>query len=127
MMLRFRLCEADRERYGGPEWLDFDLGRAVDLETGLLESVEDATGYTILRTLPEALDRGELKAIRAALWLARHIAGIHEPPFSMFTPNLLRAESEMVPAADADPPVSTNRAARRASARTKRTAPASAT
>lgn len=112
-MYRFRLTEADRETYGGPEWVNFDLPRAVELEVDLLEQIEDATGYTIMIGLPAALDTGSLKAIRAAVWLARHIAGIHEPPFNQFKPRLLEADTEWVePARDADPPV--NRAERRA-------------
>lgn len=111
MKFRFRLCDEDREKYGGPEWVEFDMSRAVELAVELLEQIEEATGYTLLVTLPYALDRGALKAVRAALWLARHIAGVHEPAFDEFRPNLLKATTEPVPADDAGPPA--NRAERR--------------
>lgn len=116
-MWRFRLSAEDREKYGGPEWVEYQLTKAVDLEVDLLEQIEDATGYTILIGLPEALSRGSLKAARAAVWLARHIAGIHEPAFAAFKPNMLTADFKWVD--DADPPEEPpNRAARRAATKT---------
>lgn len=121
-MWRFRLCEADRKEYGGPDWVEFALEKAVDLPVELLEEIEAATGYTILVTLPAAMDRGELKAVRAAVWLARHIAGVHEPAFAAFKPKILATETEWVAdeAADEVPPaVPPTRAARRTT--TKRT------
>ena len=134
-MWRFRLSEEDREKYGGPEWVEYTLNKAVDLEVDRLEQIEDATGYTILVTLPEALGRGSLKATRAAIWLARHIHGVHEPGFAEFKPNLLAADFEWVD--DVDPPAEPpNRAARRAATKsvsrasrtsTKRNAPRSGT
>lgn len=112
-MFRFRLSPEDRERYGGPEWVEFDMSRAVELPVEVLEGIEEATGYTFLVELPRGLDRGALKAVRAGLWLARRIAGIHEPAFADFKPNMLTADVEWVDPADADPPAS-NRAERRA-------------
>jgi hypothetical protein len=113
-MWRFRLSDEDREKYGGPEWVDYRLTKAVDLDTELLEQIEDATGYTILVTLPVALESGSAKATRAAIWLARHIAGVHEPPFHAFKPKILACDFEQV-VEDADPPDEPpNRAARRA-------------
>lgn len=116
-MWRFRLSDEDREKYGGPEWVEYQLTKAVELDVDLLEQIEDATGYTILVTLPDALTRGSLRATRAATWLARHIAGVHEPGFTLFKPNMLAADFEWVDEpGDADPPASPpNRAARRAS------------
>lgn len=135
-MWRFRLSDEDREKYGGPEWLDYVLSRAVDLEVDVLEQIEDATGYTILVTLPDALGRGSLKASRAAVWLARHIHGIHEPAFAVFKPNMLAAEFVWVDD-DVPPEEPPNRAARRAATKsatksasrtsTKRNAPPSGT
>lgn len=116
-MYRFTLGEADRERYGAPGAYDFDMSRAVELPVEVLERVEDETGYTILRTLPPALDSGALKAIRAAVYLALLIAQVEVPPFKAFTPRLLDATAEWVePTPDADPPAQ-NRAARRAAGR----------
>ncbi len=129
-MWRFRLSDEDREKYGGPEWVEYQLTKAVDLDVDLIEQIEDATGYTILITLPDALSRGSLKATRAAVWLARHIHGIHEPTFAAFKPNMLAADFEWVddPAPPVEPP---NRAARRTKAAsrtsTKRNAPRSGT
>lgn len=120
-MWRFRLSAEDREKYGGPEWVEYALDKAVDLEVDLLEQIEDATGYTIIVGLPEALGRGSLKATRAAVWLARHIHGIHEPAFALFKPNMLAADFEWVddPAPPEEPP---NRAARRATKTAAKTA-----
>lgn len=112
ILFEFRLDDADRDTYGGPEWTVFDMDKVVDLPVDLLEQVEDATGYTLLVGFPDALGRGSLKAVRAAVWLARHCAGIHEPTFEQFKPNMLKATTrDPEPAVDAVPPV--NRAARR--------------
>jgi hypothetical protein len=122
VLTQYRLCAVDRERYGGPEWVDFDISQCAELPVDLLEEVEDQTGYTISITLPVAMSRGGLKAVRAAVWLARHIAGVHEPRFADFKPNLLKADIRRVPdsdpAGDADPPAP-NRATRRTVARSK--------
>src|SRR5688572_5873477 len=125
-MWRFRLSDEDRKKYGGPEWVEFRLAKAVELDTDLLEAIEDATGFTILVTLSQGLDRGSHKAVRTAFWLARHIAGVHEPPFHEFKPKLLEADFERV--VDVDPPAEPpNRAARRAVKATRKpTAPRSA-
>lgn len=133
-MWRFRLSDEDREKYGGPEWVEFALEKAVDLDVALLEQIEDATGYTIMMTLPDAMAKGQMKAVRAAIWLARHIAGVHEPPFAQFQPKILNADCRWVD--DVDPPEEPpNRAARRATksttrasrTSTKRSAPRSGT
>lgn len=131
-MWRFRLSDEDREKYGGPEWVEYQLTKAVDLPVDVLEKIEDATGYTILVTLPDALGKGSLRATRAAVWLARHIAGVPEPSFAEFQPSMLAADFEWVddpdPGGDADPPaVPPNRAARRARTTTKRNAARSGT
>lgn len=90
--MRFRLCEADREKYGDG-WYEVDPNAIDDprFTAGLIERWEDATGYTIMVTLPAALLRAEHRAVRALMWLAV-IADGGEVEWADFWPNVRAAE-----------------------------------
>jgi len=110
---RIRLCKEDRERYGGPEWVEFDHDTLANCEAGFLERFEDATGMTITE-FGDALNRGSVKSLRAMVWVARSLAGC-EDPWPTFQPRVLRMDVEGLGDDDA-PPAPTNRAGRRAKA-----------
>lgn len=120
-MPRIRLCDADRERYGGPEWAEIAIADIVNEETGHIEAVEEAFGLSPAEFLGR-ISRGSIKAYRAMIWLARRKAGCVDDPrrfrpltqvWSGVTYELLDGEkAEEVPLA--------NRATRRA---TKTAAP----
>jgi hypothetical protein len=110
---RFVFAEADRERYGDQVY-DIDPYR-IDLHPGvtggLIEEIEDATGYTIMVTLPAGLVRGQYRALRAIMWIAVRVVGQRtDVPFDSFWPDIrgaefLEPESGPEPAgSDADPP-----------------------
>jgi hypothetical protein len=107
----------DQERYGGPEWIEFDYAQVADEELSVLEEFETVTGLTITEFGAE-VGRGSVKGIRAMLWLARRMAGCVDE-WASFQPKILKVETESDEADDADPPDATagNRAARRAAAR----------
>jgi hypothetical protein len=114
-MPRIRMCDADRERYGGPEWVEVAIADIVNEETGLVEAVEEAFGLSPAEFLSR-IGRGSIKAYRAMIWLARRKAGCVDDPrrfrpltqvWSGITYELLGGEQ------DAEVPFA-NRATRRA-------------
>lgn len=116
-MPRIRLCDSDRERYGGPEWVELSMVDLMDEETGLIEQIEEAWDLTPVEFL-RGVRRNSIRALRAMVWIARRKAGCLDPVngfkprvqgWSGITYEELPAEAK---AADADPPA--NRAERRA-------------
>lgn len=114
-MPRIRMCDADRERYGGPEWVEVAIADIVNEETGLVEAVEEGFGLSPAEFLSR-IGRGSIKAYRAMIWLARRKAGCVDDPrrfrpltqvWSGITYELLAGEQ------DAEIPFA-NRATRRA-------------
>lgn len=69
--IRLSLSDADRERLGGPEWLDFDT---EDVEIGDMIHVQDVCGLDLL----ELLDRfpRDPRALKAAVWFGLKRAGV---------------------------------------------------
>ena len=78
-MPRIRMCDADREKYGGPEWVEVAIADIVNEETGLVEAVEEAFGLSPAEFLIR-IGRGSIKAYRAMIWLARRKAGCVDDP-----------------------------------------------
>ena len=137
-MPRIRMCDSDREKYKGPEWVEVLIADVLDEETGLIEQIEEA--YDL--TWPEfytKLRRGHTSATRALIWIARRRAGCRDDPRT-FRPRvqphsglrieMTQAERELMvragldpdgplPEDDAVPPVP-NRADRRAKERKRR-------
>ncbi len=79
-MSRFRLGDADRQRLGCPEILEFDPDKMMIND---LIELPEATGYTVA-SLQEALRRNadpdtdrDWRASKAMVWLALRHAGIH--------------------------------------------------
>jgi hypothetical protein len=69
-MIRIRLGDADRERIGCPEWLEYDPAAATLAEHRKLRQV----GFSI-QTLGERLQEQDLDAVAALVWLALVRAG----------------------------------------------------
>lgn len=116
-MPRIRLCDSDRERYGGPEWVEINMAEILDEETGLLELLENHWDMSPVEYLRDTA-RMTQKALRAMVWLARRKAGCTDIP-ATFKPKVMDWSGityEPLPAelkaADAAPPA--NRAERRA-------------
>jgi len=114
---RIRMCDSDREKYGGPEWVEITLTEIMDEEAGIIGQLEQRWDMSLAEFM-SGLRRELTRPCQALIWIARHKAGCADPP-ATFSPKIqvssgvtyepLPAESE---AADADPPV--NRAERRA-------------
>ncbi|HEU4422067.1 MAG TPA: hypothetical protein VFR67_05945 [Pilimelia sp.] len=76
--LEISLCEEDRKRLGGPEWLTLDVDRVYDTPASMLERWEMETGYAIERAMLEVGQTGAppARATRVVVWLARKQAGV---------------------------------------------------
>lgn len=75
-IIEIRMSDADRKRYGGPEWLTLDADRIVDTPASILERWEDEIGSPVELILAQAgLSYPPARAVRAAVWLARKQMG----------------------------------------------------
>ncbi|GGK32178.1 hypothetical protein GCM10010124_26220 [Pilimelia terevasa] len=97
-MARIRMCDADRETYGGPEWLGFNLATLTDdTDLGELEAIEAATDTVLAVAVAEPAG---VRAIRLWLWIGLRNAGVNVE-WAKFRPKVLRVAWE---AGDALPP-----------------------
>lgn len=110
---RFRLCQQDRDAYGDPPgmdgWVTFDPDQLAELPCTELEAIESATGFRVAAFWVPG-QRVSARGQRAALWIARRMAGLVDV-FDEFDPRILLVESEIVKTPDgddADPPVSSS-------------------
>lgn len=116
-MPRIRMCDSDRERYGGPDWVEISLAEIVDEEAGLIDQLERGWDMSLAEFMA-GLSRQMTRPAQALIWLARRKAGCVDVP-ATFRPKVQETSGvvyEPMPAeaaaADADPPG--NRADRRA-------------
>ena len=114
MATRIRMCSEDREKYGGPEWIEFDYAQLADMSVELIEEFETQADMTVTE-FGMQLPRGSSKVLRAMLWFGRRAAGCTEQ-FGDLKPKIFQLEIENT-GGDADPPAPTNRAGRRAVSR----------
>lgn len=99
---RIRFVEPDDvEKYGG-DWFLFDPKSFFRIPSSDLVTIERTIGMSVLEMIARA-SAGYTDAALAALWIARRQAGVAEE-FADFKPLWMLAESEPVPADDADPP-----------------------
>lgn len=117
-MPRIRMCDADRERYGGPEWVEISMAEILDEEAGLIELLNSRRAWDLsLGEFIDGVTRGMIRPTQAMIWLARRKVGCTDDPLT-FRPKIHRhsgVEYVELPSErgdDADPPA--NRAGRRA-------------
>lgn len=105
--VRLRLCDADREKFGGPEWVTFDGDELDDQPNSVLLDFENELNTTI--EFLYRVDRPAQTArwMAARVWLARKMAGVETPSYKDFEIRPRKVIVEVVAAdADADPPSS---------------------
>lgn len=104
MKTSLRMCQEDRDRYGGPEWIVFDFDALANLRALELEEIEETTGFRLVGFYVADL-RVSIRGQRTALWIARRQAGLVDD-WDTFDPLILQVESR--PAAEdgevGDPP-----------------------
>jgi hypothetical protein len=96
-VVRIRLCEADRRRWGGdeelPEELLLDTEALRDVEAGELIEWERETDLPLAMFVP-SFEAGSLAPAQfrlVAIWLALRMAG-HAVAWAGFAPRVFRAE-----------------------------------
>jgi hypothetical protein len=94
MAVKFRMCDADREQFGGPEWALFQDSDYLDMRASALMKLEEALGMPLGSAMRE-FARGTTVGAKAILWLARHRAGVTET-FDEFDPRVLALQVETV-------------------------------
>lgn len=105
---RIRLCDEDRERYGGPEWLDSDAAIVwlSDLDEPKLTAVEKQVkavfGMNLLTFLTDEAFGGTMAAFRGRTWLALLHEGV-DIKLADFTPKPMKMSWEP-DAPDVGPP-----------------------
>lgn len=74
--IELRMCDDDRTRFGGPEWVSLDLDRLIDLPASTLERWEEEAGYAIELACAQAgATHPPAKPVRILVWLARKQGG----------------------------------------------------
>lgn len=99
--VRFRLAEDDHEQYGS-DWYVHDESAVMRIPARDLIEIERQVGMTLLTMLNRSRQDfadGNL----GAMWVARRLAGVDET-FDEFTPLVMLAEWERLPAGDVNPP-----------------------
>lgn len=84
MKLEIRLGDADRERFGGDEWLEFDPTVYDDMPLDELEAIERQIGMSLWDLLHNGGLRNSARSIKAGAWLARQQAGLPSLSFAAF-------------------------------------------
>lgn len=91
-MRSFRLSDQDRETYGGPEWVTFEVDDLYKVPLETLESIEAEfrkhNDITLAVMLALEVRDNSLLGLRAAVWIARKLAG-HTESWPEFRPNPL--------------------------------------
>lgn len=72
-----RMGDDDRAKYGGPEWVVFDMAKLYHTPASQLEAFEMAMGFSIVALISEYL-RYTARSTRGALFIARRLAGVKE-------------------------------------------------
>jgi hypothetical protein len=101
----YRLCDADRDEYGGPEWLELDPDALLDFRASQLAAWEKDMGQTIVSVVSQGRNESA-NAIRGQLWIALKLAGVNLE-WAEFDPRALKAELRREPpgtAAGKEPP-----------------------
>lgn len=83
-----RLCDADRERYGGPEWLNLEPDGLLDVPASQLAEWEREIGLSVMQIIND--DRLSAHAVRGATWIALRMAKV-DLPYADFDPLTLKA------------------------------------
>jgi hypothetical protein len=69
------MCDSDREKYGGAEWVRLDVDKLLDMPAKKLRTYELQTGYPIERAIDQAGAGMPAVAAQVLVWMARKQSG----------------------------------------------------
>jgi hypothetical protein len=108
--VEIKLCDEDRKKYGGPEWLPFDFTEYTSMDGDKLIELEAGMGMSFFRLRRVEIPEGTMRATKATVWLARQRAGLTEPSFAKLNVKLGLVLSRVVGDEDPDPLTETSSA-----------------
>lgn len=79
--VEIKLCDEDRAKYGGDEWLPFDLSEYTSMDGDKLIALEAGMGMSFFRLRRVEMPESTMRAMKAMVWLARQNAGLSLPMF----------------------------------------------
>lgn len=113
--VELRLCDEDREKFGGPEWVRFDEKDLDDLDLEVLNRFESELNVSLDFLLLVDKPSSTVRWKAAMVWMGRQIAGVQTPELQKFLIKVRRMQIRDEPkpkrtakakAGDADPPSS---------------------
>jgi len=72
-----QMGEEDRKKFGGPQWVCFDMAKLYHTPASQLEAFEMEMGFSIIALISEYL-RYTARSTRGALFIARRLTGVDE-------------------------------------------------
>lgn len=104
---RIRLCDEDRQVYGGPEWLVYDESIYDDMRGSQLTKLEDTMGFSMDWLRQRGIPSGSAEGKQARAWLARQAAeGLEEPTYRAFDILPMKVTIEDLPLGETTPDAS---------------------
>lgn len=101
--VEIKLCDEDREKYGGDEWLPFDSAEYASMDGDKLIALEDGMGMSFFRLRRVEIPNMTMRATKAIVWLARQRAGLTEPTFDKLNVKLNLVSRRAAGDEDPDP------------------------
>lgn len=113
VLVHLSMCEADRDAYGGPEWVVYDYDDVADLPADVFVDLERqmrraGDGDMAVANIASNWNDISAVAVKARLWFARRAAGLADE-WDKFNPRILKVRVRVEPVfadgGDVDPPV----------------------
>jgi hypothetical protein len=86
--VEIKLCDEDRKKYGGDEWLPFDLSEYTSMDGDKLIALEEGMRMSFFRLRRIEMPEGTLRGTKVMVWLALQRAGVTGLSFDKFNPHL---------------------------------------
>ena len=80
-----KMTDEDQNRFGGPEWVCFDMAKWYRTPASQLEAFEMEMGFSIAVLISEWY-RYSARSTRGAMWIARWLAGVKDERYKDFDP-----------------------------------------
>lgn len=108
--IEIKLCDEDRGKYGGPEWMTFDLSEYASMDGDKLIALEAGMNMSFFRLRRIEAPEGTARGTKAMVWLARQRAGLTEPTFDKLNVKLGLVQNRAAGDDDPDPLTETSSA-----------------